>query len=63
MTEQIDDGPPDASTDGPEKDAKSAPADREQSGPFDEAEARAVRPYIDLGAIKISGWVYELEEE
>ena len=53
MTEQIDDGPPDASTDGPEKDAKSAPADREQSGPFDEAEARAVRPYIDLGAIKI----------
>ncbi|WP_375236761.1 DUF3710 domain-containing protein, partial [Microbacterium schleiferi] len=53
MTEQIDDGSAEGSTDGPEKDAKSAPVDREQSGPFDEAEARAVRPYIDLGAIKI----------
>jgi len=33
--------------------AKSAPADRESTGPFDEAEANAVRPYIDLGGIKI----------
>ncbi|MDF2047663.1 DUF3710 domain-containing protein [Microbacterium sp. Kw_RZR3] len=33
--------------------AKSAPADRESSGPFDEAEANPVRPYIDLGGIKI----------
>lgn len=28
-------------------------ADRAENGPFDESEARAVRPYIDLGAIKI----------
>lgn len=32
---------------------KSAPADRESAGPFDEAEANPVRPYIDLGGIKI----------
>jgi hypothetical protein len=32
---------------------KSGPVDRETSGPFDEAEANAVRPYIDLGGIKI----------
>lgn len=32
---------------------KSAPADRETEGPFDEAEANPVRPYIDLGGIKI----------
>lgn len=33
--------------------AKSAPTDRESAGPFDEAEANPVRPYIDLGGIKI----------
>lgn len=33
--------------------AKSAPADRAASGPFDESEANPVRPYIDLGGIKI----------
>ncbi|MDQ1084216.1 MULTISPECIES: DUF3710 domain-containing protein [Microbacterium] len=33
--------------------AKSAPLDRESTGPFDEAEANPVRPYIDLGGIKI----------
>lgn len=33
--------------------AKSAPADRETDGPFDEAEANPVRPYIDLGGIKV----------
>lgn len=33
--------------------AKSAPADRASAGPFDESEANAVRPYIDLGAIRI----------
>ncbi|WZH36453.1 MAG: DUF3710 domain-containing protein [Microbacterium enclense] len=33
--------------------AKSAPADRDSSGPFDESEANPVRPYIDLGGIKI----------
>lgn len=33
--------------------AKSAPLDRATGGPFDESEANAVRPYIDLGGIKI----------
>lgn len=32
---------------------KSAPEDRESTGPFDETEANPVRPYIDLGGIKI----------
>ncbi len=32
---------------------KSAPADRATGGPFDESEANPVRPYIDLGAVKI----------
>ncbi|RZT64244.1 uncharacterized protein DUF3710 [Microcella alkaliphila] len=43
-----------AMTDGPlPEDAKSAPADRAENGPFDESEANAVRPYVDLGAIKL----------
>jgi len=33
--------------------SKSAPADRATQGPFDESEANPVRPYIDLGGIKI----------
>ena len=33
--------------------AKSAPEDRAVAGPFDEAEANPVRPYIDLGGIKV----------
>ncbi|QEW01496.1 DUF3710 domain-containing protein [Microbacterium caowuchunii] len=33
--------------------AKSAPADRAEAGPFDESEVNPVRPYIDLGAIKV----------
>lgn len=33
--------------------AKSAPADRETAGPLDEKEANAVRPYVDLGGVKI----------
>jgi hypothetical protein len=37
----------------PELDAKSGPEDRAENGPFDEAEANAVRPYIDLGGVKI----------
>jgi len=40
----------------PEQDAqsaKSAPEDRAVAGPFDEAEANPVRPYIDLGGIKV----------
>ncbi|WEG10453.1 DUF3710 domain-containing protein [Microbacterium horticulturae] len=32
---------------------KSAPEDRAESGPFDDSEANPVRPYIDLGGIKI----------
>jgi hypothetical protein len=32
---------------------KSAPADRETEGPFDDSEANPVRPYIDLGGIKV----------
>ena len=32
---------------------KSAPADRAENGPLDEAEANPVRPYIDLGGIKV----------
>ena len=32
---------------------KSAPEDRAVAGPFDEAEANPVRPYIDLGGIKV----------
>ena len=36
-----------------DEDAKSAPADREENGPLDESEANAVRPYVDLGGVKI----------
>ncbi|TXK17496.1 DUF3710 domain-containing protein [Homoserinibacter sp. GY 40078] len=32
---------------------KSAPADREESGPLDVSEANSVRPYVDLGGVKI----------
>lgn len=32
---------------------KSAPSDRAANGPFDEAEANPVRPYIDLGGVKV----------
>ena len=34
-------------------DAKSAPPDRASAGPLDESEANAVRPYVDLGGVKI----------
>jgi len=34
-------------------DAKTAPTDRATGGPFDESEANPVRPYIDLGGIKV----------
>jgi len=33
--------------------SKSAPADRATQGPYDESEANPVRPYIDLGGIKV----------
>ena len=47
---------------------KSAPHDRETEGPFDEAEANAVRPYVDLGGVRIVpraelGLRLEVEEE
>ncbi|GAB2819742.1 hypothetical protein GCM10027022_07420 [Alpinimonas psychrophila] len=32
---------------------KSAPVDRETMGPFDEVEVSGVRPYVDLGSIKL----------
>ena len=32
---------------------KSAPEDREIEGPFDDSEANPVRPYIDLGGVKV----------
>jgi len=34
-------------------DSKSAPADRADAGPLDETEANPVRPYVDLGGVKI----------
>ncbi len=45
----------DAATDGQDEQnqAKSGPADRETAGPFDESEANAVRPYVNLGGVKI----------
>ncbi|MBX9717694.1 MAG: DUF3710 domain-containing protein, partial [Microbacteriaceae bacterium] len=33
--------------------AKSAPLDRAENGPLDESEANAVRPYVDLGGVKL----------
>ena len=33
--------------------AKSAPDDRDVEGPLDESEANPVRPYVDLGGVKI----------
>jgi len=37
----------------PAEPPKSAPADREVNGPLDEAEANHVRPYVDLGGVKV----------
>jgi hypothetical protein len=37
----------------PEPLEKSAPENREVDGPLDESEANPVRPYVDLGGIKI----------
>jgi hypothetical protein len=33
--------------------SKSAPADRDTAGPFDILEVPAMRPYVDLGAVKV----------
>lgn len=38
---------------GAEEYPKSAPADRATAGPLDESEANAVRPYVDLGGVKV----------
>lgn len=37
----------------PDLTAKSAPEDRDVEGPLDESEANPVRPYVDLGGVKI----------
>ena len=37
----------------PEEYPKSAPIDRETAGPLDESEANHVRPYVDLGGVKV----------
>ena len=37
----------------PAEQPKSAPEDRAEAGPFDEAEANPVRPYVDLGGVKV----------
>ena len=34
--------------------AKSGPEDRETAGPFDLSEVPAIRPYVDLGGIKVA---------
>ena len=43
----------DAFDDAPVDQPKSAPHDREVNGPLDVAEANTVRPYVDLGGVKI----------
>ncbi|AYF99162.1 DUF3710 domain-containing protein [Protaetiibacter intestinalis] len=43
----------DAPEDVPVEHPKSGPADRETAGPLDVAEANSVRPYVDLGGVKI----------
>lgn len=40
-------------TDNTEIPSKAAPANRATEGPLDDSEANPVRPYIDLGGIKI----------
>jgi hypothetical protein len=39
--------------DGGVEEPKSAPADRATAGPLDDSEANAVRPYVDLGGVKV----------
>jgi Protein of unknown function (DUF3710) len=39
--------------DTPVDQPKSAPEDRAVNGPFDESEANPVRPYVDLGGVKV----------
>ncbi|WBU38502.1 DUF3710 domain-containing protein [Homoserinibacter sp. YIM 151385] len=44
---------PTGSEDQPLDPEKSAPEDRDTAGPLDESEANPVRPYVDLGGVKI----------
>jgi hypothetical protein len=44
---------PSTGASAPLDDAKSAPLDRAENGPLDESEANAVRPYVDLGGVKL----------
>lgn len=44
----------DASAPAPADDSKSTPEDRETAGPFDITEVPAMRPYVDLGGIKVA---------
>ena len=37
----------------PEEHPKSAPIDRATNGPLDDSEANHVRPYVDLGGVKV----------
>jgi hypothetical protein len=47
-------GPEDAAVETAAQDfEKSAPADRAEAGPLDEREANPVRPYIDLGGVRV----------
>lgn len=50
MSDPTDTGAEQPTGDLPEK---SAPEDRATAGPLDESEANPVRPYIDLGGVKI----------
>lgn len=43
-----------AAGDAQDANAKSAPADRATSGPFDVTEVPQMRPYIDMGGIKVA---------
>lgn len=52
----------------PEDQPKSAPDDRDVTGPLDESEANPVRPYVDLGGLKVLpqpelGMRLEVEEQ
>jgi hypothetical protein len=49
----FDGGTEDGADDSVVDEPKSAPEDREINGPLDDSEANAVRPYVDLGGIKV----------
>lgn len=44
---------PEIDPDEPVDYEKSAPEDRAENGPLDEAEANPVRPYVDLGGVRV----------